>query len=70
MTKEFNLSKGGGDQSLYQAPLIAIRKRSWIITLGVSEEEGTHGMPDQSAGRGGMRIQPCQSESMTLGNIG
>ena len=66
----------------YQSHLIAIRKGSWITTLGISEEERTQvwpaedelvirmdGMPDQSAGRGGMRIQLCQSESMTLGKM-
>ena len=68
----------------YQSHLIAIRRGSWITTLGVSEEEeGTQawpaedelvirmdGMPDQAAGRGGMRIQICQSESMTLVKMG
>ena len=67
----------------YQSHLIAIRRGSWITTLGVSEEEGTQawpaedetvtrkdGMPDQSAGRGGMRIQLCQSVSMTLVKMG
>ena len=67
----------------YQSHLIAIRRGSWITTLGVSEDERTQawsaedelvtrmdGMPDQSAGRGGMRIQLCQSESMTLVKMG
>ena len=67
----------------YQLHIIAIRKRYVINTLGVSEEEGTQawpaedetvtrkdGMPDQPAGRGGMRIQLCQSESMTLVKMG
>ena len=62
----------------YQSHLIAIRKGSWITTLGISEEERTQvwpaedelvitmgGMPGQSAGRRGVKIQLCQSESMT-----